>query len=229
MITAASVAPPWPPRRRVLLALLAAAAARALAPTPAVADAPPFDRVTSQRLRAWILRIVRAQVEQGPTPRWQHRDCAGLVRFAVAEALRPHDDAWKRSMGLTGQALPPEPALDTRQRDDLRHRWRRVDGSRGAYVGALELVQENTHLVSREWQQALAADLLFFDQGDSQHLMICMGRTIAYHTGSVAPGDNGLRAVDIRDLLAWKDTRWQPEKYNPNFAGIFRFSFLSDA
>jgi uncharacterized protein len=212
-------------RRGFLRALVAAG----LWPVLGTAEEARLDATQSRLLRTWILRIVRAQLEQGPTPRWQHRDCAGLVRFAVAESLRVHDDKWKRAMGLANAALPPEFDLDASRRESLRHSWRLADGSRSAYVGALELVQENTRLVSREWQQAVPADLLFFDQGDEQHLMFCMGRTIAYHTGSVAPDDNGLRAVDIKDLLAWKDTRWQPDKHNPNFAGIYRFSFLSDA
>lgn len=218
-------------RRQMILGL----AALLIAPRAVLAaaapgeSAPRLDRAASQALRMWIRRIVQSQLEHGPTPRWTHRDCAGLVRFAVAEALRPHDEAWRRSMGLAGVPLPPEPALAADVRDSLRHKWRRADGTQGAYVGALELVQENTRLVSRDAVQALPADLLFFDQGDEQHLMIALGRTIAYHTGRVTPGDNGLRAVELRNLLAWKDTRWHPDRHNPNFAGIYRFSFLSDA
>ena len=119
--------------------------------------------------------------------------------------------------------------LTADQRGTLRNNWRLADGSRAAYAGALDLVQENAQLISRQWQQALPGDLLFFDQGDDQHLMIWMGRYLAYHTGSTSPGDNGLRAADIKELLDWKDTRWQPVQYNPNFAGIYRFSFLSDS
>lgn len=213
-------------RRRLLLQGLAAAClgtafGRARA-------AVGLDPAQSRVFRAWLVRIVRAQVDQGPTPRWQHRDCAGLVRFAVAEALRPHDAKWKKSMGLAGAVLPPELELDAEQRDSLRHNWRLADGSRSAYAGALELVQGNTRFVSREWQQALPGDLFFFDQGDDQHLMVWMGRYLAYHTGSATPGDNGLRALDIKTLIHWKDTRWPPVPHNPNFAGIYRLSFLPE-
>src|SRR2546426_5193338 len=45
-------------------------------------------------VRAWMVRVVNEQLRQGPTPRWFHRDCAGLVRFAVSEALRSHDAKW---------------------------------------------------------------------------------------------------------------------------------------
>ena len=57
--------------------------------------------------------------------------------------------------------------------------------------------------------------------------MVWMGARIAYHTGTVTPDDNGLRTVDIKELTSWKDTRWQPKLDNPNFIGLFRFSFLS--
>ena len=191
------------------------------AETPAVLT-PAQSRV----FRAWMVRIVSAQLAAGPTPRWQQRDCAGLVRFAVAEALREHDEKWKRANGLMGQPVPPEVQLETSQQV-LRHNWRRADGTRSAYASALELIQENTRFQSKDCNQALAGDLLFFDQGDAQHLMVWMGSFIAYHTGTEARADNGLRAVSLRDLLHWPDTRWHPAQENPNFAGIYRLAFLS--
>jgi uncharacterized protein YfaT (DUF1175 family) len=75
--------------------------------------------------------------------------------------------------------------------------------------------------------QALPGDLLFFDQGDDQHLMIWLDRYIAYHTGTVTPTDTGLRAVAVSDLMQWKDSRWQPLDGNPNFVGVFRLDFLT--
>ena len=211
-------------RRRVLAGLCAC-----LVGGPARAAMANLDPAQSRLFRLWMLSIVGSQLARGPTPRWQHRDCAGLVRFSVAEALRAHDARWKHAMGLTHVPLPPESGLPPGIREQLRNRWRLADGTTSSYVGALELVQENTRFVAREWQAALPADLLFFDQGDEQHLMIWMGRRIAYHTGSVQPGDNGLRTVELKDLLAWTDTRWQPDQSNPNFGGIYRFSFLSDS
>ncbi len=179
----------------------------------------------SRVFRAWLVRIVDAQIATGPTPRWEGRDCAGLVRFAAAEALRPHDLEWRRANGIGGR-VPPELAL-TPEQASLRHAWRRAGGGRGAYVGALELVQENTRLVSRDVNQAEAGDLLFYDQGDDQHLMIWMGWYVAYHKGTSDARDNGLRAVALDKLMAWRDTRWQPVADNPNFAGVYRLRFLS--
>lgn len=186
---------------------------------------PMLDREQSGRFRDWMTLLIHEQLERGPTPRWTHRDCAGLVRFCVGETLRPHDLAWRRANGLLGRRLPAD--LDSAEAMPLRNVWRRADGSQAAYVGALELVQENTRLVSRQLGEAALGDLLFFDQGDDQHLMVWMGNYIAYHTGRVATGDNGLRAVRAAQLLGWTDTRWRPTEANLNFAGVYRLAFLT--
>ncbi len=212
-------------RRRLLACGAALLPAMAVPLRAAASQWPLLDREQSQRFRAWLTLLIHAQIDRGPTPRWTNRDCAGLVRFAAAEALRSHDLAWKRANGLLNTRLPPD--LDESLALPLRHAWRRADGSRGAFVGALELVQENTRLVARDLNQALAGDLLFYDFGDDQHLMVWMGQYIAYHTGRVDPKDNGLRAVRPAQLMGWKDTRWRPSSSNPNFSGVYRFDFLT--
>jgi len=218
-------------RRRVLRALAAGvttcAAPAALALRGPVSGQVRLSQAQTRAFQAWMLRIISAQIEQGPTPRWHHRDCAGLVRFAVNEALSPHDAKWLRANGIASdRRLPPELNL-TPVQAALRNRWVQSDGSVGHFVTALALVQNNSRFIAREISQALPGDLLFFDQGDEQHLMVWMGARIAYHTGTVTPEDNGLRTVDIDQLTTWKDTRWQPAVNNPNFAGVFRLSFLS--
>ncbi|MCL2875427.1 MAG: DUF1175 family protein [Betaproteobacteria bacterium] len=180
----------------------------------------------SRALRAWIVRIAVEQIRRGPTPRWTHRDCAGFVRFAVTEALAEHDARWQRAMGL-GSPLPPN-LIPEETRLALRHRWKRPDGSEGAYVSAIGLIQENSVWVSHDVRQARPADLLFFDQGAEQHLMLWTGREAVYHNGSMPiPGDNGLRKATLAALLQWNDTRWRPELGNPNFIGVFSLAFLS--
>lgn len=205
----------------LLLSSLPLAAAAGSADEPAL-----LDRRQSQQFRAWFVRIVEEQLRQGPTPRWYQQDCAGLVRFAANEALKTHDADWLRAMGIGNRYLPPELQLDAQQQR-FAQQWRQGDGRTGAYVTALKLVQHNTLRIGTDVQQAQPGDLLFFDHGDDQHLMIWMGRYIAYHTGSSSPGDNGLRAVELRQLMAWKDTRWIPDASNPNFAGVYRLRFLS--
>ncbi len=211
----------------VALACLAATGAPcALGHTePAAAAVPVLSPDQSRLFRSWLVRAVDQQLAQGPSARWQHRDCAGLVRFAVLEAFRDHDERWRRAARVSGPT-PPALALTDAQKG-LRNRWQRADGTTSAYVGALELVQENARFVSKDLNLAQPGDLLFFDQGDEQHLMIWTGRYVAYHTGTAVPGDDGLRVVSPRELLTWKDNRWHPVQDNPNFVGVFRLRFLS--
>lgn len=212
------------------LGVALAGPARALMPMQPVPDPDALTPEQSTIFRAWFVRIVDQQMRRGPTPRWTQRDCAGLVRFAAMEALREHDARWLKANGMNdaGDAsrLPPELQLSPQQRT-LANRWTRIDGSVGAYASAIALIQRNSRFVSRDVNQALPGDLLFFDQGDDQHLMIWLDRYIAYHTGTVTPTDSGLRAVAVSDLMQWKDSRWQPFDGNPNFVGVFRFAFLT--
>jgi uncharacterized protein YfaT (DUF1175 family) len=180
----------------------------------------------SELFRSWFLRIVGEELRRGPSPRWVHRDCASLVRFAVNETLRPHDEKWRKASGVGNSPLPPELALLPEQQR-LRNRWKTHEGDYQAYVSAIGLVQGNAVFVSRNILEAKPGDLLFFDQGDDQHLMIWIDDGVAYHRGQVLPGDNGLRAVSIEQLMNWKDSRWQPKPENSNFVGVYRFSFLS--
>jgi len=218
--------------RRSCLRWLGAGAALASAP-PAfalkgmAAGQVRLSQAQSRAFQAWMLRIISVQMEQGPSPRWQQRDCAGLVRFAVNEAFAPHDARWLRANGIASdRRLPPELDLDASQAA-LRNRWHQAGGGVGNYVNALALVEHNSRFIGKEIGQALPGDLLFFDQGDEQHLMVAMGTRIGYHTGTASATDNGLRTVDIQQLMNWKDTRWQPTPGNPNFAGVYRLSFLS--
>jgi uncharacterized protein len=185
-----------------------------------------LDAGQSAAFRAWMVRLIDEQIRQGPNPRWFHRDCAGLVRFAVNEAFKVHDAKWLRVNAMSNLPLPPDLHLRSEQQS-LRRGWTQLDGTRAAFATAQVLVQRNARFVSKDLNQALPADFLFFDQGDDQHLMVWMNRYIAYHTGTETRTDNGLRAVTIKQLMQWKDTRWRPEPNNPNFIGVFRLAFLS--
>lgn len=189
-------------------------------------DAPPLDSAQSQVFRAWFVRIAQEQLRQGPSPRWHQQDCAGLVRFAANEALKTHDEKWLRSNGMSNRYLPPELNLTQPQRQ-FAQTWNQGDGQIGPYVNAIKLIQHNSRFVSQDINQAQPGDLLFFDQGDDQHLMIWMGRYIAYHTGTTTATGNGMREASLQQLMTWKDTRWIPDESNPNFIGIYRLHFLS--
>ena len=210
---------------------------------PALLPSEMLNSEQSDHFRAWMAFIILDQIQRGPSKRWFHRDCAGLVRFAVSETLREHDSRWRRASGFEGQRLPPELKL-TQKQAALRNRWITLDNDHQAFVTALALIQKNSQLLGRESAMARPGDLLFFDQGNEQHLMVWMGNWIAYHTGQeprqvplqgntkqrtqkTIPEDNGLRAVTPAQLLQWKDTRWRIRNDNPNFAGFYRLAFLS--
>lgn len=185
-----------------------------------------LDAQQSQLFRGWFVRIAEEQLSKGPNPRWYQQDCAGLVRFASNEALKVHDSKWLRSNGLSNRYLPPELTLTDEQRG-LAQNWQQGGGKTGPYVDAIKLIQYNSQFIGRDLNQALPGDLIFFDQGDDRHLMVWMGRYIAYHTGSATDTDNGMRAVSLQQLMTWKDTRWIPDESNPNFIGVYRLNFLS--
>lgn len=128
------------------------------------------------------------------------------------------------------QPLPaPELALSPEQRR-LAQNWQQGGGQVGPYVNAIKLVQFNSRLVGRDLNQARPGDLMFYDQGDDQHLMIWMGRSIAYHTGSSTPTDNGMRSVSLQQLMTWKDTRWIPDESIPTLsASIGWLSSLNES
>jgi uncharacterized protein len=187
----------------------------------------PLDPKQSRAFRAWFSAIVEDQVQR-PSPRWVHRDCAGLVRFAARQALQNHDTKWLQSMGWPStQGLPPDVDVSAEQQKYLS-RWSLQDGSRSDYASAISLVQNNTRRLGADSTQVQSADLLFYDQGAEQHLMVWTGRRIAYHTGAPeTPEDNGLRSTTLSSLSQHPDTRWRPIRSNPNFAGWYRFTFLT--
>jgi uncharacterized protein YfaT (DUF1175 family) len=194
---------------------------------PANSFAGSLDFAQSENFRSWMKRIIEEQLKKGPTPRWTHKDCAGLVRFAVLESFRVHDQKWIKANGLINENLPPEIKLLANQKD-IGKIWNQTNGDeKGYYVSALGLIQSNSTFISKDLNQARVGDMIFYDQGDAQHLMVWMGNYIAYHTGTVTKKDNGLRSVKINELMTWKDSRWQLRKENPNFIGIYRFSFLA--
>ena len=167
--------------------------------------------------RGWFTRIVWEQYRVGPNGRWTHRDCAGLVRFALKEAFATHDGKWKRTNSVSGMLAPPEIILSLEQKKELPE-W--------TFERGIQLVQKHTRFITKDINQALPGDVLFYDFGDTQHLMIWMGSYIAYHNGSHSKNDSGLRKQTLKSLMTWKDTRWRPLEQNPNFIGIYRFSFL---
>lgn len=180
--------------------------------------------------QSWMVTIIEDQVSRGINPRWNQRDCAGLVRFAVAESLATHDAGWRKANGFLGRPLPPEIEINQQMKQSFKV-WKSSDGEKSQFVRALPLVQQNAIFMGKSPEKLEPGDLLFFDQGEDQHIMIWTGQRIVYHNGhrpspKEKTSDNGLRTVRLDDLMSWNDSRWRPVTTNPNFVGFYRLSFL---
>jgi uncharacterized protein YfaT (DUF1175 family) len=202
---------------------------------------------------AWFTAIAEGQAT-ALDDAWArvHQDCAGLVRFAVREALREHDGEWLKARrylpsvsapDVRGARYPDLPFLG-----DLPFRARGgsfdADAPRAdqftAAASARTLWQHNSELVSRHVRDARAGDLLFFRvpyaSGSRMHTMVVLGdkagathhdvgSRVVYHTGQ--PGDAGVvKLVTLEQLAAHPDGGWHPVPHNPRFLGVHRLSLV---
>ena len=82
---------------------LAALATAVLAVSPVAAQVRLSDEADRAAFRGWFVLLADAAYYK---PVSEVTDCAGLIRYAVREALRPHPTEWQRRA-----ALPLTPAL----------------------------------------------------------------------------------------------------------------------
>lgn len=223
---------------------------------------PDFVRLDSpldqETFRRWFVLIAEYQAlrpaEQVPR---EINDCAALLRYSYRNALRTHDSNWLRE----AQIEPPSalPSLEKYrypftplgaslfrirpgkfQVSDLK------DGTFAEFADAKTLKDFNSHLISRDIQDARPGDLLFYRQLEQDapfHSMILIGRSawqpesdptnnndvVVYHTGpiGVAPGE--MRRVTVTELLQHPSPRWRPVAGNSNFLGVYRWNILRGA
>lgn len=204
-----------------------------------------------ENFRRWFTWIAEMQFYK-LSDEWnsEQRDCAGLVRFAWREALRPHDRPWFQKMGENYEPVAPDLRPDITA--PLRGRLFRTTsgaytvqdvagGKFSEFADAQTLKMFNVDLVSRDRQQARPGDLLFFHQPWVQkfsfHIMIYVGEArvasegandwVVYHTGA-SPHDAGaVKKVRLAVLDHHPDKRWHPVATNPNFLGFYRLKILS--
>ncbi len=205
-----------------------------------------------ENFRRWFTGIAERQF-YAPSAAWNEtqRDCAGLVRFAWREALRPHDRVWLRRMGGGYEAFAPDVGAYTLDDNPLGEKlFRTVPGSFRAddldkarfseFADARALKEFNTEFVSRDRARAEPGDLLFFFQPFAQrypyHVMIFLGAAreqteaahdwVVYHTGT-SPTDKGtIKKVRLSVLDQHPDRRWRPVPTNQNFLGFYRLKIL---
>ena len=217
---------------------------------PDVAELHAFqDR---DNFRRWFTAVAEIQFYQ-LSDQWnaEQRDCAGLVRFAMREALRRHDRLWFQKMGQGYETIAPDVAGFDLDHNPLREKIFRTDfgsfhesdlrdGRFSEFADGRALKNFNTAFVSRDRREAQPGDLLFFYQPWVQkfpyHVMIFLGGPhiapngrqdwVVYHTGS-SPVDKGtVKKVELVLLDHHPDPRWRPVESNRNFLGFYRLKIL---
>jgi uncharacterized protein YfaT (DUF1175 family) len=202
--------------------------------------------------RRWFTAIAETQFYQ-LSDQWnaEQRDCAGLVRFAIREALRRHDRIWFQKMGPGYETVAPDVAGFNLDHNPLGEKIFRTDfgsfhesdlrnGRFSEFADGRSLRNFNSVFVSRDRREAQPGDLLFFYQPWVQkfpyHVMVVLGSPqlapngasdwVVYHTGS-SPRDQGtVKKVQLSILDRHPDPRWRPVESNKNFLGFYRLKIM---
>jgi len=205
-----------------------------------------------ENFRRWFTLIAEAQFYD-LSQQWnaEQRDCAGLVRFALREALRRHDRAWLQKMGPSYRSIAPDVHRYTLEQGPLGEKLFRTafgsykdgelsNGTFSEFADARTLKSFNAKFISRDRRTAEPGDLLFFYQPWVQkfpfHVMIFLGDAklgdtqstdwVVYHTGSSATDEGAVKKVQLSVLDHHPNKRWRPTESNSNFLGYFRLKIL---
>ncbi|MGH9941529.1 MAG: DUF1175 family protein [Pyrinomonadaceae bacterium] len=217
---------------------------------PDVAELRSFN--DRENFRRWFTGIAETQF-YALSPAWNEaqRDCSGLVRFALREALRPHDRLWFQKMGAGYESFAPDVRAADRVRAALGDKLFRTslgafsetdldDRTFSEFADARTLKDYNSDFVGRDHRQARPGDLLFFYQPWAQayphHVMIFLGPAreagegaadwVVYHTGASADDQGTIKKVRLAVLNQHPDPRWRPVAGNKNFLGFYRLKML---
>jgi uncharacterized protein len=202
--------------------------------------------------RRWFTAIAEIQFYQ-LSDQWnaEQRDCAGLARFAMREALRRHDRIWFQKMGPGYETVASDVGEFNLDNNPLGEKIFRTDfgsfhesdlrnGRFSEFADGRSLKNFNSVFVTRNRREAQPGDLLFFYQPWVQkfpyHVMIFLGPArvapngaqdwVVYHTGS-SPIDKGtVKKVELSVLDRHPDPRWRPLESNKNFLGFYRLKIL---
>ena len=202
--------------------------------------------------RRWFTAIAETQFYQ-ISDQWnvEQRDCAGLARFAIREALRRHDRTWFQKMGPGYETVAADVGEVNLDNNPLGEKIFRTDfgsfhesdlrnGRFSEFADGRSLRNFNSTLVTRDVREAQPGALLFFYQPWVQkfpyHVMIFLGSAriapngsqdwVVYHTGS-SPTDKGtVKKVELSVLAHHPDPRWRPVESNRNFLGFYRLKIL---
>jgi uncharacterized protein YfaT (DUF1175 family) len=202
--------------------------------------------------RRWFTAIAETQFYQ-LSDQWhdEQRDCAGLARFALREALRRHDRIWFQKMGPAYQTVAPDVKSFDLDNNPFGEKIFRTNfgsfaetdihnGRFSEFADARTLKSFNVTFISRDRREAQPGDLLFYYQPWVQkfpfHVMIFLGGAriatngaqdwVVYHTGASPTDEGTVKKVELSVLDQHPDPRWRPVERNKNFLGFYRLKFL---
>lgn len=202
--------------------------------------------------RRWFTAIAETQFYE-LSDQWNEdqRDCAGLARFAIREALRHHDRVWLQKMGPAYQTVASDVKSFDLDHNPFGEKIFRTNfgsfaetdignGRFSEFADARTLKTFNVVFVSRDRHEAQPGDLIFYYQPWVQkfpyHVMIFLGQArianngaqdwVVYHTGSSSTDKGTVKKVELSVLDHHPDPRWRPVERNKNFLGFFRLKIL---
>ena len=194
--------------------------------------------------RSWFVNIALYQsLQLSPNWRANQRDCAGLVRFAMKEALKVHDEKWFQETGIDPEIWLEKTGVDLRNIPDVgayNYPEAPVGGANIFVVGkdrlssfatAYALLKYNVNFVGFDFSKALPGDLLFFHHPNpvTFHTMIYTGEGLVYHTGPVSDDDPGkIKLWRLDDYMRIIPIQWLPIRENTYFLGIYRLKILGE-
>lgn len=222
----------------MLRSITAAALVAGLAVMPISAQVRLADESDRAAFRAWFVLLADAQFER---PTDDVTDCAGLVRHAMREALRPHTPEWVRQLGLPFAPQFAEVRSAPRAVNNSLPLFQVTPGPSptfAEFADAKTLIRLNARSLGRNPRALRSGDLLYFHQPgqhEPDHLMVFVGRSlfepdgddwIVYHTGPLDGGPGEVRKVRLSTLMQHPSPRWRPVMANPNFVGVYRLGIL---
>ncbi len=199
------------------------------------------DATDREAFRRWFAAVAEAQYTHLAED-WRERDCAGLLRYAFVEALKPKTAEWSSKFPyLPERNIPPVRGLSYPLPELSRSVFRIAPGpyrpgdvEEGRFVGlatAAELMRYSSLPLGRTPDVAERGDLLFFAHplagGSGYHSMVYLGDgMVVYHTGLSAEAGGEVRLLSLATLSKHPDSSWHPVPENPHFLGFYRWKIV---
>jgi uncharacterized protein len=209
------------------------------------------DEVDRRNFRRWMTLIAES-LFYGEHARWgeSNRDCAGLARYAIVEALKEHNREWRsKNNYLPEMAIPdvrkyryPDvPLLGKnifRTRAGYFRKGDELSQTFSNFADAENLLLYNVKKLD-DTTKAQPGDLLFYRNENNSHypyhVMIFIGEGsvytghkdyVVYHTGPDGDDPGEVRKARLALLKNHPNPKWRPLPENESFLGTFRLKLV---